>query len=41
MSGVEWDGEAERWCRRWLADSGKRRVGHPRTALQVKRVQSW
>ena len=35
------DGEAERWRRRWLACGGKRRVGHPCTALQVKRVQSW
>ncbi len=30
-----------RSAERWLADGGKKHVGHPCTALQVKRVQSW
>jgi len=35
------DGEAERWRRRWLADGGKRRAGHPGPKpVQVYRVQS-
>jgi hypothetical protein len=29
------------WRRRWLANGGKRCVGHLCAALQVKRVQSW